>query len=319
MSRERVLPLIVLVAMGAAWGLTIPLTKYAVTAGYRDFGIIFWQFALGALVLGLILRLRGRPLLIAPRHWGFCLAIAVLGTLGPNWAGHTAAIHLPAGIMSIVISSVPLLAWPIAMVLGLDQFAPIRALGLALGFGAILLIALPESSLPDPAMAVWLPLALVAPAFYAIEGNYVAKRGTGGLDPVEVLFGASVIGMLIAGLLAPITGVWITPLPPYGLPDLAVVASALLHAGAYTGYVWLVGRAGAVFAAQVAYLVTAFGILWAALLLSESYSAWVWAALTLLFAGLFLVQPRPSAAHSTQAKGTGALQPGPGSAKDGAG
>jgi drug/metabolite transporter (DMT)-like permease len=57
----------------------------------------------------------------------------------------------------------------------------------------------------------------------------------------------------------------------------------------------MVGRAGAVFAAQVSYLVTAFGIFWAWVIFGETYSGWVWAAVALMFAGLFLVQPRPTA------------------------
>ncbi len=40
-----------LIAMGAAWGITQPLAKMAVTAGHRDIGIIFWQFAIAAVVL----------------------------------------------------------------------------------------------------------------------------------------------------------------------------------------------------------------------------------------------------------------------------
>ena len=56
----------------------------------------------------------------------------------------------------------------------------------------------------------------------------------------------------------------------------------------------MVGRAGAVFAAQASYLVTGFGVIWAMLLLGERYSGWVWAAMALMFAGLFMVQPRRS-------------------------
>jgi drug/metabolite transporter (DMT)-like permease len=93
--------------------------------------------------------------------------------------------------------------------------------------------------------------------------------------------------------LAAMTGQFISPLPPWGAPDLAILGSSVSHALAYAGYVWILGRAGAVFAAQVSYLVTAFGILWAWLLLGETYSGWVWAALALMFTGLFLVQPRP--------------------------
>jgi drug/metabolite transporter (DMT)-like permease len=56
-----------------------------------------------------------------------------------------------------------------------------------------------------------------------------------------------------------------------------------------------VGRAGPVFAAQVSYLVTLFGVTWAMLFLGEGYSALVLAALALMLAGLALVQPRPRA------------------------
>jgi drug/metabolite transporter (DMT)-like permease len=46
-----------------------------------------------------------------------------------------------------------------------------------------------------------------------------------------------------------------------------------------------------VFARQIAYLVTGFGVLWSMALLGERYSAWVWAAFGLMLAGVALVQP----------------------------
>ena len=42
----------------------------------------------------------------------------------------------------------------------------------------------------------------------------------------------------------------------------------------------------------MSYLVTGFGVIWAIVLLGERYSGWVWGAMALMFAGLFLVQPR---------------------------
>jgi drug/metabolite transporter (DMT)-like permease len=300
-SRDRLILIAVLVAIGAAWGITQPFAKIAVSEGYRHFGIIFWQFLLGGLLLLAINRARGQGLPFAPRHLALYAIIALIGTLLPNSASYTAAIHLPSGILSIVLSLVPMMAFPIALALGMDRFLATRFLGLLLGFSAILLIALPETSLPDPSMVWWLPMALVAPAFYAIEGNFVARYGTEGLDPVQVLLGASVVGTVLAAPLALMTGQWISPLPPWGAPDLAILGSSTAHALAYAGYVWMVGRAGAVFAAQVSYLVTAFGILWAWLLLGETYSGWVWAAIALMFAGLFLVQPRRAEPAGTPA------------------
>jgi drug/metabolite transporter (DMT)-like permease len=295
MTRDRAVLLAVLLLIGAAWGVGQPFAKIAVSEGYRHFGIIFWQFALGALLLAAINRARGRRLPMGPPQLALYVIIALIGTLLPNSASYTAAIHLPSGILSIMLSLVPMLSFPIALALGMDRFSALRLLGLCMGLAAILLIALPETSLPDRAMVWWLPVALIAPAFYAVEGNFVARFGTAGLDPVQVLFGASVVGAVMALPLAVMTGQWISPLPPWGAPDLAIVGASVAHALAYAGYVWMVGRAGAVFAAQVSYLVTAFGIFWAWVIFGETYSAWVWAAVALMFAGLFLVQPRPAA------------------------
>ena len=142
-------------------------------------------------------------------------------------------------------------------------------------------------------MLIWLPVGLVAPAFYAFEGNFVARHQPQELDAVQVLFGASLVGIVMAFPLAIWSGEWISPLPPYGMPDLAVVVSSTSHALSYAAYVWLVGRGGPVFAVQVSYLVTGFSVGWSWLLLGERYSIWVWAAFAVMLAGVALVQPRP--------------------------
>jgi len=218
--------------------------------------------------------------------------IALLGTVLPNAASYEAARYLPSGVLSVAIATVPMFAFPIALAMGLDRFSTLRLVGLLCGLAGVYLLAGPEAGLSDAVMAVWLPVALIAPALYGIEGNVVAKWGTGGSGPVQLLCGASVVGALIALPLALLTGTWIDPRPPWGAPDAALVASSLIHAFVYASYVWLVGRAGPVFAGQVAYLVTGFGVTWAILLLGERYSGYFWAAFGLMLAGLFLVQPR---------------------------
>lgn len=291
-----------LILMGASWGLTQPLTKIAVTAGHPPLGLVFWQLAIAALFLSAVLLLRGQRLPIGRAHLVLYAVIVFVGTILPNSASYRAALHLPSGVMSIVISLVPMMSFPLAIIMATDRFSGVRLLGLVLGFAAILLIALPETSLPDPAMVAWLPLALVAPAFYAFEGNYVARFGTNGLDPVQVLAGASILGVVLVLPATLASGTFIDPRVPWDRAEGAILGIGLAHALAYTGYVWIVGKAGAVFAAQVAYLVTGFGVVWAALILSETYSPWVWAALGLMFAGLFLVQPRAQKGLPTDAE-----------------
>ena len=283
-----------LVAMGAGWGLTQPLSKIAVSGGNGAMGLVFWQLVLGAVILSAVNRARGVPLVLTRPALRLYLFIALMGTVVPNWAGYTAAFHLPAGIMSIVISAVPMFAFPIALALGVDRFAPARVAGLLLGLIGVALIALPETSLPDRAMVAFLPLALLAPLCYAVEGNVVGRWGTGGLDAIQVLQGAAMAGAVIALPLALGLGQWVSPLRSWGTPEWAFVGSASIHALVYPAYVWMVGRAGAVFATQVSYLVTGFGILWAMLLLGERYALFVWLALGCMALGLALVQPSPA-------------------------
>jgi len=285
-------PMFALLIMGAGWGITSPLSKIAVSTGHQPLGLVFWQMVIGAVLLGAIVFVRGGRLALGRRQITLYLAIAFLGTILPNAASYRAAAHLPAGVMSIVIAMVPMFAFPIALALGQDRFSIARVVGLGLGLGGVALLVGPEASLPDRAMVAFIPLALIAPFFYGLEGNFVGKFGTAGLDPIEVLFGASVFGAVLSFPLALGFGHWLNPLGGFGAPESALVLSSIVHALVYSGYVWLVGRAGAVCAAQVSYLVTIFGVGWAMLILDEAYSGYIWGALGLMLLGMFLVQPR---------------------------
>ncbi len=291
-GRDRLLMVGVLLILGIGWGSTQSLGKLAVSSGYQHFGLIFWQLVIGAVLLGILNLLRRNTFAISRAGLRFAVVIALIGTLIPNSTFYMSVAQLPGGVMSILISTVPLLSFPLALALGMDRFSIMRLLGLCCGLLGVALIALPQASLPSPEMAAWLPVALIGPLFYAMEGNYVAKWGTAGLDAVQAMFWASSVGALIALPLTLWSGQWISPLPPYGVPELALIASSSVHALVYAGYVWLAARAGAVFATQVAYVVTGSGVLWAMLLLGERFSGWVWAAMAVMLLGLFLVQPR---------------------------
>jgi drug/metabolite transporter (DMT)-like permease len=281
----------VLLTLGIGWGTTQSLGKIAVSTGHGPFGLIVWQGVIGVVVLGALTLVRGKRLRLTVAGLRFATIIAVIGTLVPTYTFYTSVIHLPAGIMAILISAVPLFSFPMAMALGMDRFSAKRLLGLSLGLAGVALITLPNTSLPDPAMAVWVPLALLGPLFYALEGNIVARWGTFGLDPVQVMFWAS----LVAAIMALPVALWqgqMFDLLPFGRPEAALTLSSGLHALLYASYVWLNGRAGAVFAAQTAYFVTGSGVFWAMLLLGERFSPWVWAALVIMLSGVALVQPR---------------------------
>ena len=223
----------------------------------------------------------------------FGALIALIGTIIPNSSFYISVAHLPAGIMSILISTVPILAFPLALLLRMERFSALRLFGLACGLTGVALIALPQAGLPAGTSLGWVLFAMIGPLFYAVEGNVVARWGTAGLDPVQAMLSASVIGAVMVLPLMLASGQWIDPTQSWGAPEQALILSSVIHAFMYAGYVWLARVAGAVFATQTSYVVTAAGVGWAMLLLGERFSLLVWVAGAVMLLGLALVQPRP--------------------------
>ena len=285
----------VLVWIGVGWGSTQPLGKIATETGHGPFGLIFWQLVVMVAVLGAIALVRRKGMALTVPALRFYVIIAVLGTLIPNGTFYVSVAHLPAGIMSIIIATVPILAFPMALALGMDRFSALRLAGLALGLLGVALLAVPGAALPQAAMVAFLPVALIGPLFYAIEATFVAYRGTQGMDALQAMLGASLTGLILCVPVMLATGQGYSPLP-LGRDDAALVLSSALHALLYATYVWLAATAGSVFASQASYLVTGAGMVWAMLLLGERPSATVWLALAVMLAGVALVQPRGRAA-----------------------
>ncbi|NOR63923.1 MAG: EamA family transporter, partial [Rhodobacteraceae bacterium] len=179
-----------LVFMGLVWGAVFPITKIAVSTGYKPFGIMVWQMVIGVAVSAAFLLLRGKRLNFTRKNMPVYVGVAMLGTVLPNYFSYTASAELPAGIISILIALVPLFSMPIALMMGFERFSWLRFLGALSGAMALLLLIGPEASLPDPTKYVFVLLMAVAPLLYGMEGNFLTYMGERGLDATQTLFGA---------------------------------------------------------------------------------------------------------------------------------
>ena len=285
-------PYMVLVLLGCGWGLTIPLTVIAVKTGLGHLGIIFWQFFIVMLLFGLRQIFLKNQLSLARSSLQIFCVIAFIGTIFPNSASLIAASYLPGGVLSILIATVPMFAFPIALFLGIDKFEFSRVLGIIFGFLGVYLLIAPEAALPDPNVIWVIPIALIAPIFYGLEGNFVAKFGTGNSSPIEVLLGASIIGCLVTFPLAILSDQFVNPFVPWTSAHYAVVFSSIIHGIVYATYVWLVTKVGVVFSAQVSYFVTLAGVLWSMVILDEVHSKFIWMSLICMILGMGLVKPK---------------------------
>lgn len=292
-GRERWLALAALIGIGALWGLGAPLVRFARLEGMATFSIVFWQAAVGLVVIALVQGVRGRLAIPLDRaSLALYAAVGMLGIVLPHLAGYWALGHIPAFAHALLTSLVPIFALTLALGLRIERFDGLRALGIVMGALAVALLIVPQGSLPDTVPVVFVLVSALAPLCYAVESAYVAHVSRARAGALQALLGGSVVAVAV---MAPLTWAAGAPVWPEGLsPALgAITASGLSAALAYAGYVALLRRAGSVFATQVAYLVTGWAMIWSILFLAERPSSWVWLAMATLFLGLFLVQPRP--------------------------
>ena len=72
----------------------------------------------------------------------------------------------------------------------------------------------------------------------------------------------------------------------------SIAGMAAINAVGYGLFIYLITYAGAVFATQVAYLITISGVAWGIIIFDEQHSVWVWLSLACILTGLTLIRPR---------------------------
>ncbi len=287
-SGALLVPLAMMLAVGTLWGLTFSFAKAASDAGIAPIAYGFWQTTGAGSVLLLVCLLRREGLRPSRAHLTYALVCGLLSVALPNLILQTVIGHVPAGATAIVVTTVPLLTYGIALAAKLDFFTARRALGLIAGLSGALLLIVPQASLPDRSMAGWVAFGFAAPLFYAAGNVYVAARRPA--SPALPL----ATGMLWGAALwqAPIvfaTGSFQMLTPPFSFGEWGVVGQIAVSSLASILYFEIVRRAGPVFFSQVAYVVTLTAILWAMAIFGERHGALVWAAAALIASGVALV------------------------------
>ena len=289
----------VLIGFGALWGLTFTLMKIASENGAHPIGLSFWNAALGAAGLLAINVLRRRPVPLQPRYLKFYAITSILGTSVPGTAYFYAAAHLPAGVLSISIAAVPMLTFIAAAALRIDRWSLLRAAGVVLGIVSVCLIVLPDTALPDAGSAPWMLAALFAAACYTAENIYLTLRRPAEIDPFTLLIGMFAFAALMLIPVVYFADAYVPLHFPPGRVEYAIFLMTAINAASYGAFIYLVGKAGPVFASLMGYLVTLSGVAWGMLIFAEVHSGWIWAALAVMIAGLALVQPREAGDTST--------------------
>lgn len=300
MSIARLWSWLILLFMGVAWGLSFSLAKMAVEGGGHPLGITLWQALLGAIFLGAVTLARGRGVSFKGNLPLLYLICALLGTVVPGVIFYAAARHVPAGVLSISVTLVPILTVFLAVVLRVERLALSRMAGLLCGTVAVILLVVPEQSLPNAAAVPWVLLACLASACYAAENLVIALRMPESANPFMVACGMHLVASVILVPVVLATDSFVALAWPWDEVAWAIIGLSVVNATAYSLFIYLVHRAGPVFASQVAYVVTLSGVLWGMAIFGEVHSAWVWLSLVVMLVGLAMVTPKKAVAASSR-------------------
>ena len=85
------------------------------------------------------------------------------------------------------------------------------------------------------------------------------------------------------------TGQWWFGSAPFDWADASILFIMAIQVATYVMFFVCIRFSNSVFFSTVAYPETLFGVAWGYVIFSEAHSAWVWAALVLLLAGIYLV------------------------------
>jgi drug/metabolite transporter (DMT)-like permease len=165
--------------------------------------------------------------------------------------------------------------------------------GLAIGFGAVVVLLGKSPADIGPAVLVAFAAGLGASFSYAIAGTYV-RRSTNGIAPIELAAGQLLGGAIVLLPIAILTG---AP----RVPAFDGVASLVLMAIVSTAIAWPVyfrisERTNATTASTPTFIVPMFGMLWGGLLLGEPIGPQLLAGFSLTILSLVLVLPVPLSA-----------------------
>jgi drug/metabolite transporter (DMT)-like permease len=302
--RRRLTALIMLFACGGTYGLIFSLNRLAVDDGIPFLAYVFWQALFGGVILGVANLIAGTRPRLGGRYLRAYFAVSFLTLAFPYVLLTFIAPKLPAGVLGLGGTLSPGFTYLFALLLGLDRLAALRLAGIALGLAGVLLVVLPQASLPDSTMTGWVLLSLLVPVSYALGTITAARIAPKDGKPLAMACGHLLASALMVFPFMAGFGEWWFFDGPMTDGDYALIGAAFVNALFFALLFEIVRRAGPVFFATQNYVATLAGILWAVLIFGEAHSAYIWGALVLMLGGLYLVSrlpkpPAPATVHTS--------------------
>jgi drug/metabolite transporter (DMT)-like permease len=297
---------LLLVLLGFIWGSGYSLAKFAMTNGVPPLGYAFWQALGPALLLTFFCLLSKRTALFQPVFWPYFLICGLIGIAIPNTNMYFIASHIPAGLLAVLVNTVPLLVYPLALLSGQEKQDIWRFFALLLGVtGIILIIGMNTAGL----YSGWTLMALLSPLCFACCSIYIGAR-----QPAQIHALEAASGMLLAAslLLIPLVisqHAFFSLAGSMTLVKQVIFLEIVLSSVGYILFFMLVQMAGPVFYSLTGGVVALTGLFWGYIIFNETPNLRQTFASLLVISAIFLLSWRQSRHLSHARKDPAICQP----------
>ena len=290
-TKKLIQALTLLILLGFIWGSGYSLARYAMTHEVPPLGYAFWQSAGPALLLMLFCLGPSRRLLWSPRYWWYYGICACIGIVIPNTNMYFIAAKLPAGLLAVLVNTVPLMVYPMALLYKQEQKDGLRLLAILLGMSGIIAIVSPN---PHTLLSNWSLLALISPFSFALCALFIAARQPAAMHPLP-----AACGMLISATVLICPLVWqqqaFYPLTfPFNRTQQVVLLEIILSTMGYLIFFRLIRLAGPVFYSLTGTVVALTGLFWGFALFHERLDQHEFIGILLIFTAILLLTWRQS-------------------------
>ncbi len=290
-TKKLIQSLGLLILLGFIWGSGYSLAKYAMTHEVPPLGYAFWQSAGPALLLTLFCLGSSGRLLWSPRYWWYYGICGCIGIVIPNTNMYFIAAKLPAGLLAVLVNTVPLMVYPLALLYKQEQKDSLRLLAILLGMSGIVAIVSPT---PYTLLSNWSLLALISPFSFALCALFIAARQPAVMSPLP-----AACGMLLSATLLISPLVWqqqaFYPLTlPFDRTQQVVLLEIVLSTMGYLIFFRLIRLAGPVFYSLTGTVVALTGLFWGFILFHEQLDRQEFIGILLIITAILLLTWRQS-------------------------
>lgn len=285
---RAIAPPLLLATMGALWGLSPGLVKFALTSDVSKYDVLLIGIVGKAVLLTIILATKSRWFFFSFDRLRFFFLSGLIGVFIPFLVQVTTAPNLSVSLMVLIVSCTPLVAVAFAVIFRLEVVSRQRILGGWLGMLGVTIVILSSYGFPDIHGTAWV-IYFSVPFSYATVQIFIVKYWPEDLDYLQVAAGESVVCAMLflpvylwAGDFEVVTSEW-------ALDVYVVFLWVIFGIMAELIFYYLLKNRGAVYVSSGTFISIGSGYVWGLLIFEEEVVLAALVGTVILCGSLFLI------------------------------